>query len=166
MRARVWGYLEKVNFKEGALVKKGDVLYEIDPRAYKDQYDAKKAQVDQNDASLKLAKVTNERFKALAKKDPGAVSSWNLDKYKAEEDQAIANLELANANLKTARLNLEWTKITALISGRISRTSSPRAISSNRPTRPTSRFLPRSSPSIPCMPTSTSMKARCSRFEK
>src|SRR5579863_5904100 len=41
VRARVWGYLDKVNFKEGAIVKAGDVLYEIDPRTYKAQYDAR-----------------------------------------------------------------------------------------------------------------------------
>jgi RND family efflux transporter MFP subunit len=122
VRARVWGYLDKVNFKEGALVKKGDVLFEIDPKTYQAQYDAKKAEVAQNVASVELAKVTNQRFKDLHKKEPGAVSDLDLDKYKAQEDQAVANLELAKANLETARFNLEWTKVTSPVSGRVSRT--------------------------------------------
>jgi RND family efflux transporter MFP subunit len=121
VRARVWGNLDKVNFKEGTLVKKDEVLFEIDPRPYKAQLDAKKAEVEQNEANLLLAKVTNDRFKMLFKDTPGAVSQLDLDKYKAQEDQALANLNLAKANLETARLNLEWTKITAPVSGRVSR---------------------------------------------
>jgi len=121
IRARVWGYLDKIDFEEGKLVTKGAVLYEIDPRSYKAVFDARKAEVAQNEASLELARVTNERFKGLAKKDSGAVSQLELDKYKAQEEQARANLDLAKANLETARLNLEWTKVTAPISGRIGR---------------------------------------------
>src|SRR5215813_11477812 len=85
VRARVWGYLEKVKFKEGDLVKKGDVLFEIDPRSYRAEYDADKAKVAQNQASLQLAKANNQRYKTLAKENPGAVSSLELDKYQAEE---------------------------------------------------------------------------------
>src|SRR5262249_30738573 len=75
VRARVWGYLEKVNFKEGELVKKGDVLFEIDPRSYRAEYAADKAKVAQNEASLQLARANNQRYKTLAKENPGAVSS-------------------------------------------------------------------------------------------
>src|SRR5271166_2536760 len=59
VRAHVWGYLDRVNFKEGALVKKADVLFEIDPKIYQAVYDANKAQVAQNVARLELATVTN-----------------------------------------------------------------------------------------------------------
>src|SRR5262249_57327815 len=62
VRARVWGYLEKVNFKEGELVKKGDVLFEIDPRSYRAEYAADKAKVAQNEASLQLARANNQRY--------------------------------------------------------------------------------------------------------
>jgi RND family efflux transporter MFP subunit len=123
VRARVWGYLDKVHFKEGALVKKGEVLYEIDPRTYQALYEAAKAQVAQNEANLQLTKVTNERFKILFKDEPGAVSKLDLDKYQAKEDEALATLNLAKANLETAKLNLEWTKVTAPVSGRIGRTA-------------------------------------------
>src|SRR5215813_8994748 len=53
VRARVWGYLDRVNFQEGALVKKGDVLFELDPRPYKALLDQAKAKVAQDEAQLK-----------------------------------------------------------------------------------------------------------------
>src|SRR5260370_19511383 len=61
-RAHVWGYLDQVNFKEGALVEKGNVLFEIDRKTYQAVYEANKAQVAQNEAGLQLAKVPYERF--------------------------------------------------------------------------------------------------------
>jgi multidrug efflux system membrane fusion protein len=99
----------------------GDLLFEIDPRPYKAKFDAARAQVAANQASLKLAKVTNARFKELSKKEPGAVSQLDLDKYQALEEQAVANLDLATANLESAQINLSWTKVTSPIDGRISR---------------------------------------------
>jgi RND family efflux transporter MFP subunit len=121
VRARVWGYLQRVNFMEGTLVEKGDVLFEIDPKSYQAQYDASAAQVEQREASLRLAKSNNLRYKTLFKENPGAVSSVDLDKYEAEEAQAVANLSLARANLDLADLNLKWTKVIAPVSGRVSR---------------------------------------------
>jgi RND family efflux transporter MFP subunit len=99
----------------------GELLFEIDPRQYQAKYNAAKAQVAVNEASLRLAKVTNERFKDLSKKEPGAVSKQDLDKYQALEDQAVANLDLAIANLEMAKINLDWTKVTSPIDGKISR---------------------------------------------
>jgi RND family efflux transporter MFP subunit len=121
VRARVWGYLDKVNFKEGVLVKKGDVLFEIDPRDYRAQFEAGKARVAQNEAALQLARANYQRFQTLFKKNPGAVSQQDLDRYQAEEAQGVANLNLAKSNLESARLNLEWTKVIAPVSGRVSR---------------------------------------------
>jgi RND family efflux transporter MFP subunit len=121
VRAHVWGYLDKVNFQEGALVKKGDLLFEIDPRPYQADYDAAKAQVAQNVASLALARQNNSRFKALAKEKEGAVTQVDLDQYQSQQDQAVASLDKARANLVTAKLNLEWTKVIAPVSGRVSR---------------------------------------------
>ncbi|MFO0919786.1 MAG: efflux RND transporter periplasmic adaptor subunit, partial [Planctomycetaceae bacterium] len=122
IRARVSGYLQTVNFKEGALVQKGDVLYEIDPREYQDLVDANAAQLEQSEASLKLATANNERYKTLAKEKPGVVTQQDLDKYQAEASQATANVSLAKANLASAQLKLEWTKVVAPVSGRVSRT--------------------------------------------
>ena len=121
IQPRVTGYLVKMPFKEGAEVKKGDLLFEIDPRPYQAQYEAAQAQVAQYKASLRYATATNERFTVLAKKTPGAVSERELDQYQALEDQATANLKLAKANLDSAQLNLDWTKVTSPINGKISR---------------------------------------------
>jgi RND family efflux transporter MFP subunit len=121
VQARVTGYLEKIYFTEGAEVTEDTVLYEIDPRPYKAAYDAAKAQVAQNMAALQLARQDNRRFKALAKEKEGAVTQVDLDKYQSQEDQAVANLDQARANRATAKLNLDWTKISAPVVGRIGR---------------------------------------------
>ena len=69
------------------------MLYEIDPRPYQDAYDAAKAQVAANVASLDLAKQTNARNKKLAKANPGAISQENLDTSQSQENQAVGNLD-------------------------------------------------------------------------
>ena len=97
------------------------MLYEIDARPYKAAYDSAVALVAQNKANLKLAQENNDRFKTLAKTTPGAVSPQDLDKYQSTEEQAAAAIEQSQANLETAKLNLGWTKVTAPVSGRISR---------------------------------------------
>jgi multidrug efflux system membrane fusion protein len=121
IQPRVTGYLVQMPFKEGSYVKKGDLLFEIDPRPYEAQYEAAEAQVAQSEATKRYWVATNERFKALHQKNPEAVSARELDQYQAQEDQAEANLKVAQANLISAKLNLEWTKVTAPIAGRISR---------------------------------------------
>ena len=119
IQPRVTGFLVKIAFKEGAEVKEGDLLYEIDPRPYKAQLDAAKAHVVQSAAGLEYANATNQRFKELSKKAPGAVSQRELDQYKAQEEQAKASLELAKANLASAELNVHWTAIRSPITGHI-----------------------------------------------
>jgi multidrug efflux system membrane fusion protein len=121
VQARVTGYLEKIYFTEGAEVAEGTVLYEIDPRPYQATYDAVKAQVAQNAASLELAKQNNNRFKALSKEKAGAVTQVDLDQYKSQQDQAEANLDYAKSNLETAKLNLDWTKVKAPVTGLVGR---------------------------------------------
>src|ERR1700722_5159526 len=61
VRAHVWGYLDKVNFKEGALVKKGDILFELDPRPYQAALDQAKAKVKQDEAQLKYDEAEYQR---------------------------------------------------------------------------------------------------------
>jgi multidrug efflux system membrane fusion protein len=130
---RVTGYLEKMPFKEGAEVKgpvldkggkvidPGTLLFEIDDRPYKAQFEAATAAVKQNEASVRYAVATNTRFKLLDKDQKGAVSEQQLEQYQAQEDIAKANFKLAEANLESAKLNLAWTKVYSPIDGIISR---------------------------------------------
>ncbi len=122
IQARVTGYLDKIYFTEGAEVTEGTVLYEIDPRPYQAAYDAAKAQVAANVASLDLAKQNNTRFKKLAKdqarrRDPGGPRHSTSPR----RIRPSANLDTARANLATAKLNLDWTKVTAPVTGLIGR---------------------------------------------
>jgi multidrug efflux system membrane fusion protein len=99
----------------------GDSLYEIDPRPYQAAYNAATAQVAQNTASLALARQNNKRFQALAKAKDGAVTQVDLDQYQSQEDQAVANLDYARARLLTAKLDLDWTEVTAPVDGLVGR---------------------------------------------
>jgi multidrug efflux system membrane fusion protein len=121
IQARVTGYLEKIYFTEGAEVEEGTVLYEIDPRPYKATWDAAVAQVALDKASLELAKQNNKRFQQLAKDQTGAVTQVDLDKYQSLEDQAIAALNKSRADLDNAKLNLDWTKVKAPVTGVVGR---------------------------------------------
>jgi len=122
VRARVSGYLDKRHFKDGSDVKKGQLLFEIDPRPYEAQLDQALAQVKLNEASLTLARVTYERDKTVARGQPGAISRQQLDQDWAAEEEAKARLKAAEASTTVYKLNLGFTKITAPIDGQISRT--------------------------------------------
>jgi RND family efflux transporter MFP subunit len=119
VRARVSGYLDKVNFKEGDLVKKGDVLFEIDPRLYRADLARAQATVAQYAARARRQEHDYERVKNLMAR--GAVSREEYDRYEADYHEAEANLDVAKANRDVAALNLEYTRVTAPVSGRVSR---------------------------------------------
>ena len=121
LRARVTGYLVSAPFREGALVKTGDLLFEIDPRPYQAKLDDARAAVGVAEAQLRLATADNERAKVIRKTNPGAISDQDLDKYQASQDQAAAQLDQVKANLANARLNLDFTKVTSPIDGQVSR---------------------------------------------
>jgi len=121
MRARVGGYLQKVNFKEGDLVKKDQVLFEIDPRPYEDQVASSLAQIASAKATLKRAESDNARYQQLSANTPGAVSKQDVDKFQATADQASADLQAAQAALAQNQLNLGFTKVLAPVNGRVSR---------------------------------------------
>lgn len=118
--ARVTGYLDKIYFQEGVEVNEGTILYEIDPRPYQAAYDQSKAQVEQNEASLNLAKSNRQRYEQAFKNK--AVTEQDVQTYRSQEAQASAALAASKASLETARLNLQWTKVTAPISGRLGQT--------------------------------------------
>jgi multidrug efflux system membrane fusion protein len=121
VRARVTGYLIQMPFKEGSEVRKGDLLFEIDPRPYQAAVDAARAQVALAQANYNLAKAENVRSKAIARRDPGAISTEDLERYAAQEARAYVNLGVAKANLESAELNLGFTKVTSPIDGIVSR---------------------------------------------
>src|ERR1700692_3906867 len=119
VRAHVWGYLDKVNFKEGALVKKGDVLFEIDPKPYEALLNQAKAKVAQDEAQLKFDEAEYQRNLKLV--GSGAVSRSDLDKSAAARGVDLANIAADKAAVATNELNLQYTKVTAPVSGRVSR---------------------------------------------
>lgn len=119
VRAHVWGYLNKVNFKEGALVKKGDVLFEIDPRPYQALLNQANAKVAQDEAQLAFDEAEYQRNLALIARR--AVSQSDLDKSAAARGVDIANVAADKAIVASRELDLEYTQVKAPISGRISR---------------------------------------------
>jgi membrane fusion protein, multidrug efflux system len=120
VRARVSGYLVQMPFKEGAEVKEGDLLFQIDPRPYQAQYDQAVGQVNLYKAQLELAKANYARDKEVAK-TPGAVSVQQLDQDKAAVDEAEAAVKAFQASLEIYKLNLSFTNVIAPISGQVSR---------------------------------------------
>jgi RND family efflux transporter MFP subunit len=119
VRAHVWGYLQKVNFKEGALVNKGDVLFELDPRPYQAMLDQAKAKVAQDEAQLRFDEAEYQRnLRLLASR---AVSQSDMDKSAAARGVDIANMAASKAMEASRQLDLDYTKVTAPVSGRVSR---------------------------------------------
>jgi RND family efflux transporter MFP subunit len=118
--ARVTGYLDKIYFLEGAEVKVGTVLYEIDPRPYQAAFDQAKAQAAQSQAALDLAKANRVRYEELYQKK--VATAQDVETYRSTEAQAAATLAASQANLETARLNLGWTKVTAPVAGQLGNT--------------------------------------------
>ena len=119
VRAHVWGYLDKVKFNEGALVKKGDVLFEIDPRPYQAVLNQAKAKVEQDKAQLTFDEAEYQRNLRLIV--GRAVSQSDLDKSEAARGVDIANVAADNAIVAARELDLEYTKVIAPVSGRVSR---------------------------------------------
>ncbi len=120
IRARVTGYLQKVDFQDGAEVKEGEALVEIDPRPYQAAVDADTASVAMNEASLKLAQQNNSRSQTLfSEKAPGIMQA-EVDQSQSQLAKSVASLNQSKASLETTRLNLDWTKVTAPVSGQIS----------------------------------------------
>jgi RND family efflux transporter MFP subunit len=119
IRPRVSGYIDKVAFTEGSQVKRGDLLFIIDPRPYKAEYDRAASDVKRYKTALDLARIELVRVQRL--KDSGAVSEEELDERKSTVAQGEANVAGAEAALETASLNLNFTRVTSPIDGRVSR---------------------------------------------
>ncbi|EHH0748684.1 TPA: efflux RND transporter periplasmic adaptor subunit [Vibrio vulnificus] len=116
--AQVSGYLKARHFEEGQLVKKGALLYTIEPSSFEAQVASAKASLAQAKASLKKAELDHQRGKNLLPR--GSISQSEFDALTAGLLGAQAQLEAANAQLKLADVNLSYTQIRAPFSGRIS----------------------------------------------
>jgi RND family efflux transporter MFP subunit len=119
VRARVSGYLNKVNFVEGSEVKKGEVLFEIDPRLFEAQLQRANAVLNQAQAHLRRLDQDLDRATSLLPRN--AISREEYDKIAGDRSEAAAAVSVARASVEAAKLNLAYTKVVAPISGRISR---------------------------------------------
>ena len=121
IRPRVSGYITEIHFKAGALVEKGDLLFVIDPRPYQADLDRAVANVEQTQAQVKLAQIDFTRTQALRQKN--VVSPEEFDQKAASLQQAEAGVRSAQAAKDAAALNLDFTRITSPIAGRVSNES-------------------------------------------
>lgn len=119
LRPRVSGYIEAVSFTEGAVVKKGDVLFRIDARPYRATLDQARAQLARAEAQYQLAGSELERAENLLRAK--AISREEYDQRVSDRSQLEANLKAARAAVEAAALDVEFTAVLAPISGRVSR---------------------------------------------
>src|SRR5213595_3225145 len=118
IRPRVSGYITEIHFEAGAIVKKGDLLYIIDPRPYQADFDRAAAEVERMDAQLKLAQIELNRATELRNKN--TISASEFDQKAATFQGAAASKASAEAAKNAAALNLEFTQIKSPIDGRVS----------------------------------------------
>lgn len=119
LRARVTGYLDKIAFEDGAYVKEGDLLMVIDPRTYVAEEARAKAAVDQYEARVKRLERQEARSRELFQKK--AISQDEYETIIYDHNEAKAALAAAIATHDLAKLNVEFTRIKAPLSGKISR---------------------------------------------
>ena len=119
LRPRVSGYIASVNFTEGHEVRKGDVLFVIDPRPYEAEF--KRAEAELARATTQLALAQSEHVRAQSLLEARAISKEEFEARVSSTEQATANVQAADAALDAAKLNLTYTRVLAPISGLISR---------------------------------------------
>ena len=119
VRPRVSGYLESINFTDGQLVKRGDLLFVIEPRPFELALETAKAQQAQSEAQLELAKAQLERTAQLRKNDYATQETY--DERVAQVNIATASRDAAIAAVNQAQLNLDYTRVTAPVAGRMGR---------------------------------------------
>lgn len=118
VRPQVQGMLIKAHIQEGALVKEGDILYNIDPRPFIAALKEAKSQLKHDQALLEIAEKTVERYKTVVEDD--FISKLTYEQYEASAAAARAQVELDKASIEIAQLNLNYCNVTAPITGKIS----------------------------------------------
>jgi membrane fusion protein, multidrug efflux system len=119
VRSRVAGAVHAVHFREGALVKKGDLLITIDPAPFAAEVERAEAQVVAAQARLSLAKKEQERAQQLQQSNSSAIAQSTVDQRTGAYREAEGNLRAAQAALQSAKLNLDYTQISAPVAGRV-----------------------------------------------
>ena len=117
--ARVSGYLDRIAYQEGDLVKDGQVLFQLDPKPFQAQLDAARGELQSQQARLTTAKANLGRVKPLAQQN--ALSQADLDRAQGDFDSATAAVYSAQAKVKEAELNLGYTTIRSPVTGLTSR---------------------------------------------
>jgi multidrug efflux system membrane fusion protein len=118
---RVTGHIVRAPFQDGAEVHTGDVLFDIEERPYKAQFDQSLSQVSQVQKQRDFAKDTLERYKKLKESSPGAVSEYLFNQYEAAAEEAEARLEAQKKGRDIYQLNRDFTHVRAPIDGIVSR---------------------------------------------
>src|SRR5467141_475462 len=119
VRPRVSGYLQSVHFKEGAIVRQGDLLFQIDPRPFQAEVDRLKGDLSQAKAQLSRAQSDFQRAERLHNND--GMSAEEYDRRAAVRSEAEARIASTEAALRGAELNLGFTRVIAPITGRVGR---------------------------------------------
>src|SRR5262249_21209468 len=119
IRPRVSGYVAAIRFDEGAMVKKGDLLFEIDARPFQAEVDRLRAEVARVRATVQRATSELERANRLSSED--AMSSEERDRRVGFAKESAAQVSAVEAALRAAELNLEFTRVTSPIDGRVGR---------------------------------------------
>ncbi|MEY2487498.1 MAG: hypothetical protein QOH39_3146 [Verrucomicrobiota bacterium] len=118
IRPRVSGYITEIHFEAGAIIKKGDLLYVIDPRPYQADFDRAVAEFERMQAQMKLSQIELDRAKELRAKN--TISASEFDQKAATYQGSAAAARSAEAAKNSAALNLEFTQIKSPIDGRVS----------------------------------------------
>jgi RND family efflux transporter MFP subunit len=119
IRPRVSGYVSAVRFREGAIVRRGDPLFQIDPRPFQADVDRLRAELERARATVQRARSELQRADRL--RTDNAISLEERDRRAAFAAEAAAQVSALEASLRSVELNLEFTQIASPITGRVSR---------------------------------------------
>ncbi|VFR45305.1 RND efflux system, membrane fusion protein CmeA [plant metagenome] len=119
LRPRVSGYIERIAYREGDEVKKGDVLFTIDARSYRAELARAQAQLTRARSEAGRSRSEAQRAKTLVEQHAISTEAW--EQRRAADESAQAEVQAAQAAVETAQLNLEWTQVRSPINGRAGR---------------------------------------------